>query len=126
MKFPTPKIMKEHSYTLTGNPNKELKSSEEKEDKPMTQMERIRTIAREQGEEAGVQALQETVGKLSNELLAVAGPLAQEDLILLYTAVKLLERLAADELGDKLPAAEALWQAIRNSGEAGYTKIQLP
>lgn len=92
----------------------------------MTQMERIRTIAREQGEEAGVQALQQTVEKLSNELLAVAGPLAQEDLILLYTAVKLLERLAADELGDKLPTAEALWQAIRNSGEAGYTKIQLP
>lgn len=92
----------------------------------MTQMERIRTIAREQGEAAGVQALQETVEKLSNKLLAVAGPLANEDLILLYTAVKLLERLAADELGDKLPAAEALWQAIQNSGEAGYTKIQLP
>lgn len=92
----------------------------------MSKMEEIRGIARERGEEAGVQALNRAVEGLANDLLQAAGPIAKEDLPLLYVAAKLLERLTADQLGDKLPAAEALWQAIRNSGEAGYTKIQLP
>ena len=89
----------------------------------MSRMEKVKEVIRQRGEEAGSQALGQAIEDLTNEMLEAAGPLASEDLVLLYGASKLLEELACRELGDKLPQVRSLWEAIREKGETGYWKL---